>query len=95
MKSLHLLISGRVQGVGFRDWLVREAAQLGLTGWVRNRGDDQVEAIISGPDASVDHCAGRCWHGPTSARVSHIEISATAPPDGLDFTRRGSVGADR
>ena len=56
MKALHLLITGRVQGVGFRDWLIQEATARGLTGWVRNVNRDKVEAVICGPDEAVELC---------------------------------------
>src|SRR5580658_7970355 len=74
MKSLHLLITGRVQGVGFRDWLIREAKRLSLSGWVRNIGADTVEAIIAGPDEAIDLCLQRCWRGPALAEVTDIHI---------------------
>lgn len=95
MKTLHLLITGRVQGVGFRDWLIHEAAQFGLTGWVRNRGSDQVEAVISGPGDAVDRCVQRCWTGPALAAVNNIHISEAPPPREPSFTRRNSIASDR
>jgi acylphosphatase len=91
MKSLHLLISGRVQGVGFRDWLIHEAMKRGLTGWVRNVNHDKVEAVICGQDDVVDDCVQRCWQGPGSAKVNDISITDTPPPDEAGFTRRSSV----
>lgn len=93
MKSSHLLITGRVQGIGFRDWLVREATQRGLAGWVRNMGRDTVEAVISGPAEAVDDCAGLCWQGPALATVSRVSVTEAAPPDGSGFTRRNSVAS--
>ena len=53
MVTRHLQISGRVQGVGFRYSMQREAARLGLTGWVRNRRDGSVEALVQGDEAAV------------------------------------------
>lgn len=93
MKALHLVIQGRVQGVGFRDWLVHEASQLGLSGWVRNRELNRVEAIISGPAEAVDLCVQRCRQGPALAIVSHIDISEASPPREPGFTRRISVSS--
>ncbi len=55
MKSVHLRIEGRVQGVGYRAWVEDEAVRRGLAGWVRNRNDRSVEAVFSGEDA----CGGR------------------------------------
>jgi acylphosphatase len=91
MKSLHLLISGRVQGVGFRDWLIHEATKRGLAGWVRNVNHDKVEAVIYGQDDGVDDCAQRCWQGPNLAKVNDISITDTPPPSETGFTRRSSV----
>jgi acylphosphatase len=94
MKAVHLLISGHVQGVGFRDWLVQEATQRGLAGWVRNKGREYVEAVLSGEDDAVDACVHLCWQGPALARVSHVGITETAAPEASFFTRRSSVAQD-
>jgi acylphosphatase len=67
MKSSHVVISGRVQGVGFRDWLVGEARRLGLDGWVRNVGHDKVEALLAGDSAAVEECLRACRRGPPAA----------------------------
>jgi acylphosphatase len=91
MKTLRILITGRVQGVGFRDWLVSQATQLGLSGWVRNSGFDAVEAVISGPTEAVDRCIQRCWQGPTSAGVANITITEAPPASETGFTRRSST----
>jgi acylphosphatase len=91
MKALHLLITGRVQGVGFRDWLIQEATARGLTGWVRNVNRDKVEAVICGPDEAIEHCVQHCWRGPVSAKVNDISITATTPPGTPGFTRHSSI----
>jgi acylphosphatase len=91
MKTLHLFIIGRVQGVGFRDWLVRKAAKLRLTGWVRNVDADTVETVLSGEDDAVDTCVQLCWHGPSMASVSHINSTETKTPEQSFFIRRGSI----
>ena len=95
MKTLHLLITGRVQGVGFRDWLMHEAMQRGLTGWVRNCGLDTVEAVISGPAEAVDGCVKLCWRGPALAAVSAVSATQTTPPAAPGFIRRSSVSSPR
>lgn len=95
MKTLHLLITGRVQGVGFRDWLVHEATRSGLAGWVRNMGLDTVEAVISGPAEAVDRCVRLCWQGPALTAVSSVSATETTPPGEPGFMRRGSVAAHR
>ena len=77
--TVRLTIRGRVQGVGFRYALRAEAERLGLAGWVRNRRDGSVEAVVSGPAAAVE--AMRRWaaQGPPSARVTAVEA---APAEG-------------
>ncbi|MBK1662316.1 acylphosphatase [Paracraurococcus ruber] len=73
MRARHLLIGGRVQGVGYRDWMVREAGRLGLSGWVRNRPDGQVEAVVAGPEPAVEALLTLLRRGPRLARVDSIE----------------------
>lgn len=73
MKARHLLIAGRVQGVGFREWLVETARAHHLTGWVRNRADGRVEAVITGPEPAVAALLSLCRRGPTLARVDALE----------------------
>ena len=67
-----LLIEGRVQGVGFRWALTAEATALGLKGWVRNRRDGSVEALIHGTPDAVEALTVWAWHGPSSARVDRV-----------------------
>ena len=71
----HLLISGRVQGVGFRYAVAEEAQRLGVTGWVRNRGDGTVEAVVDGPTDAVDAFVAWARRGPPAARVTGVQIS--------------------
>jgi len=74
----HLRISGLVQGVGFRYSMQCEARRLGLTGWVRNRRDGTVEAVLDGPAAAVDAMLDWSRHGPAAARVQDVSITDTA-----------------
>lgn len=70
----HLLISGRVQGVWYRDSTKRQADNLGLTGWVRNCESGQVELIAEGADAAIDKLISWCRTGPSMARVTDVRI---------------------
>ena len=67
------LISGRVQGVGFRHWTTRNARELGLRGTVRNRADGRVELHVAGPRADVETLEGQLDEGPRAARVRGVE----------------------
>ena len=68
----HLQIYGRVQGVGFRWSLHTEAKALGLTGWVRNRRDGSVEALLIGAPEAVATLTAWAYHGPSTARVERV-----------------------
>ncbi|HEX5344437.1 MAG TPA: acylphosphatase [Duganella sp.] len=78
-----LLITGRVQGVGYRAWFERQAVALGLRGWVRNRRDGSVEAEVDGDAAAVDAIIEWAHKGPPASRVDKIAIEdAGASSDG-------------
>ena len=85
--SLRLVIHGRVQGVGYRGWLEREARRLGVRGWARNRSDGTVEVLIHADAATREALIAACRHGPPSARVSDIGIFETSEeaPDGFEL----------
>ena len=91
MNARHLRIEGRVHGVGYRDWLVREASRLGLYGWVRNRLDGSVEAVVAGDEAAVRALLSSCRRGPALARVDRITESFAEPPSEPGFRRLPSV----
>ncbi|MBU1692176.1 MAG: acylphosphatase [Gammaproteobacteria bacterium] len=74
--SHHLRIYGHVQGVCFRESMYRKARQLGITGWVRNRSDGSVEAIIQGAPEVVSAMIEWARRGPDMAQVEGVEISA-------------------
>jgi acylphosphatase len=78
MVARHLEISGHVQGVGFRYAMQREAARLGLTGWVRNRRDGSVEALAQGNEAAVAALTAWARHGPAGARVAQVRVASAA-----------------
>jgi acylphosphatase len=87
MSSKRLLISGRVQGVGYRDWMVRQAAALGVDGWVRNRADGSVEALISGTADAVEELARACRRGPRFAQVDRVIEEIADPPEQPGFNQ--------
>lgn len=91
MKTVHAIVSGRVQGVWFRAWTAGEAVKLGLDGWVRNRKDGTVEALFSGTDADVAAMLEKCRKGPPLARVDAIDTSAADAPEARGFFKRGSA----
>jgi acylphosphatase len=73
MNAKRLVICGRVQGVGFREWMVDNARVLGLAGWVRNRVDGSVEALVAGDIAAVEEMLRLCRRGPRMAEVLSID----------------------
>ena len=75
VKTLRLVIHGRVQGVFFRDSMRGEAQRLGISGWVRNRGDGTVEAAVQGEAAAVDAIVQWAHRSPQHARVERVDIA--------------------
>ncbi|WP_343713324.1 acylphosphatase [Inquilinus sp.] len=84
-KALSLRITGRVQGVGYRAWLAGQSGAAGLDGWVRNRRDGSVEALLSGPAGAVDRVAAACRRGPSMALVDRVQATEAEPPDHPGF----------
>lgn len=84
MIARRLTIRGRVQGVGFRYALADEARARKLSGWVRNRRDGSVEAIVAGPEADVEALIAWAHRGPPAARVSEVAVEP-ATTDGREF----------
>ena len=72
-KSVRVTVRGRVQGVGYRAWLARHALDLRLKGWVRNRSDGTVEAVLLGPASAIDTMLGLCGKGPRFCEVEAVE----------------------
>lgn len=74
LAGLHMFVDGRVQGVGFRHFVMMEAIALELTGWVRNLDDGRVEAYAEGPKDLLDQLLANVRRGPRSAYVSEVSI---------------------
>lgn len=79
MKQVRIIVSGRVQGVGFRWSTKREADRLGLTGYVRNRADGKVEIVAQGPATAVEELIAWAKRGPSFSAVSHIDVTELPP----------------
>lgn len=74
MKRLHLIISGFVQDVGYRAWVKREAEDLKLRGWVRNRDDGTVELVVEGNLKQLEKLIKQCWIGPEVCEVKQVHV---------------------
>ncbi|MDI9349806.1 MAG: acylphosphatase [Candidatus Symbiobacter sp.] len=80
LQQTQLVITGRVQGVGFRDWAVAAARKLDLAGWVRNSPDGTVSLLIEGPQAACEAMIEQCHKGPATAKIDHVRRVFTRPP---------------
>lgn len=87
----YLVIRGRVQGVWYRGWTVQAAQALGLVGWVRNRVNGDVEALVQGQRADVERMIDLAWQGPSAARVDTIEIGEAEGGAMIGFDQRGTL----
>lgn len=86
MVRYRVLVSGRVQGVYFRDTCRQLALQRGVRGWVRNLPDGRVEAVFEGPANDVQHLVDWARRGPRAALVADVSVQAE-PPEGLSVFR--------
>lgn len=84
-RAIRVSISGRVQGVGFRDFVASEARARGLSGWVRNRRDGSVEAMFAGEDAALEAMVSACREGPPMAAVEEVVAEDAAELPGPGF----------
>lgn len=91
MIGRHFRIHGLVQGVSFRDWAVRAARSRELTGWVRNRRDGSVEALVVGEPDAVEAFTVVCWQGPAAARVDRIDQQEASAMPIQGFTIRPTI----
>jgi len=86
----HVVVRGRVQGVGYRAFVEDVALRFGLEGWVRNRRDGTVEAVFSGDDDLVERMITACRRGPPAARVEAVDVA-----DGDTASLRGRRTGER
>lgn len=83
-----VVVTGRVRQVGYRDFTIRKARELGVTGWVRNRSDGSVEIMASGEENAVSALVDACREGPPLAQVDHVEAFAAEGQRVKGFTKR-------
>ncbi len=79
VQTRRYVVKGRVQGVGFRWYVEREARTLGLSGWVRNRADGSVEVLAAGSNEQLNLLYDKLRQGPRAARVDDVDVEETAP----------------
>jgi len=83
--ALHVIVEGRVQGVGFRAYVEHEAKERGLRGWVRNRSDGSVEAVFAGEEEDVQSMIVACHRGPRMSLVRDVKSQPHPPGDWRGF----------
>lgn len=86
--TVRVVVSGRVQGVWFRAWTEKTASALGLDGWVRNRPDGSVEAVLAGDETAVEEMIDHLWNGPDLAAVKAVDRFEHSEPVGPGFEVR-------
>src|SRR5207244_6734696 len=87
LQARRFIVRGRVQGVGFRWFVEREAHTLGISGWVRNNGDGSVEVLAMGTRDQLSGLRSRLREGPRAARVDDVQESEARPVSGLNTFR--------
>lgn len=83
MIKRRLIVTGKVQNVFYRAWFADRAQSLGIDGWVRNRADSSVEAVVQGPPEAVKELVMLAHEGSPAARVEHVAVSDDAPAETL------------
>jgi acylphosphatase len=91
MPAVRLYIAGHVQGVGYRAWALQTARRLGLRGWVRNRMDGTVEALIIGDEPTVAAMVEACRRGPPAATVRDVAVTEAEDDGSADFAARPTL----
>ena len=90
--TVHLVVTGLVQGVGYRESMLAVARALDVNGWVRNRADNGVEAVVQGDEEDVERVIAWCHNGPPDARVDRVKADRLQMGETFRaFTRRPSV----
>lgn len=85
---LRVFVTGKVQNTGYRDWAVRTARELGVSGWVRNRKDGRIELLIAGDETATDAMTDACRTGPPMSRVETVEANPDSERVPKGFTKR-------
>jgi len=88
VSAVRVIVEGRVQGVGYRAFVVAEAEARGLKGWVRNLRDGRVEMVLRGGDAAIEAMIAACRKGPRFASVTGVRSNPVPDEDWPDFTVR-------
>ena len=91
MKRVRVVVSGDVQGVGYRYTMRMVAREVGVTGWVRNRRDGSVEAEVEGSDAQVDEVLAWMAEGPPGSQVQSARVTAAEPQADRGFEVRATA----
>jgi acylphosphatase len=89
--AARILVEGRVQGVGFRWWVVAQATGLGLAGWVRNLSDGRVEVLAIGEPDAIEQLTESCGRGPPGAMVRSVGTEAAEDDGANGFEQRATV----
>ena len=90
-RTVHVVVSGHVQGVWYRGWMVESARALDLRGWVRNRRDGTVEAVFGGPEPAIEIMLTQCHSGPPAARIDSVTAVAWDGETGTCFHQLPSI----
>jgi acylphosphatase len=91
LTSLRMVIEGFVQAVGYRHFAIEEARKLGVNGWIRNRSNGTVEALVSGTTQAVEAFVGACMRGPPGSTIKNIDLHKAEPPTERGFHLRPSI----
>jgi acylphosphatase len=91
VRIVRIAVQGRVQGVGFRDWIVRKARALELDGWVRNRSNNSVEILASGEAAAIERLVQAAHRGPPFAHVTEVSVEEGEAEAASGFARRPTL----